>query len=201
MTTFLLLRHAAHDWVGRGIAGRLPGVGLNAEGRRQAQALVQRLAPLALDAIASSPQQRTLETAQPLAQARGLQVEVDAAFDEVDFGAWTGFSFDQLRGQGEPWRHWCERRGSARAPDGEAFVQVPQRAMAGLERLRARFPEGQVAVFSHGDVLKAMVATCLGMSLDDLERFEIAPASVSIVALGEHWQQVKLVNGQGPLSC
>lgn len=199
MTTFLLVRHAAHDWLGRGLAGRLPGVSLNADGRRQAEALVGRLAAVPLAAVCSSPQQRTLETARPLASARGLQVQVEPGFDEVDFGHWTGCSFDALRAQGEAWRHWCERRGSAQPPGGEPFAGVPLRALAAMDRLRARHPEGQVAVLSHGDVIKAVLAACLGMSLDDLERLEIAPASVSIVAMGEGWRQVRLVNGLGPI--
>jgi probable phosphoglycerate mutase len=198
-TTFLLVRHAAHDWLGRGLAGRLPGVGLNAAGRAQARELVQRLAPQPLQALYSSPQQRTRETAQPLAEARGLQVAIEPAFDEIDFGDWTGRGFDELRALGEPWQQWCERRGSARPPGGEAFADVPRRALAGLRRLRQAHPAGPVAVVSHGDVIKATLAAILGLSLDHLERFEIAPAAVSVVALGADWAQVQLVNGLGPL--
>jgi broad specificity phosphatase PhoE len=197
VTTFLLVRHAAHDWLGRGIAGRLPGVGLNGEGREQAQALVWRLAAVPMQAIYSSPQQRTRETAQPLAAHLGLEVGIDAAFDEIDFGDWTGRTFAELQAQPQAWQHWVDRRGSAQPPGGEPFAKVPQRALAGLERLRQAHPEGQVLVVSHGDVIKAALANCLGMSLDGLERFEIAPASISIVAMGEGWRQVRLVNGPG----
>ncbi|HEY0824137.1 MAG TPA: histidine phosphatase family protein, partial [Ramlibacter sp.] len=79
MTTLLLARHAAHDWLGRGFAGRLPDVSLNDEGRQQARELVQRLGGVPLDAIYCSPQPRTHQTAQPLAEARGLPIQTDAA--------------------------------------------------------------------------------------------------------------------------
>jgi probable phosphoglycerate mutase len=196
-TTFLLARHALHDWVGRGIAGRQPDVSLNAEGFRQAQELVPRLDGVALDAICCSPQPRTQQTARPLAQARQLAIQVHPGLDEVDLGDWQGMTFQQLEALGEPWRHWCERRGSAHPPGGEPFTEVPRRAMAALHALRARYPDHTVLVVSHGDVIKSVVATCLNMSLDDLERLDIAPASVSVLAMGEGWMQLKLLNATG----
>ncbi len=199
MTTFLLVRHAAHDWLGRGIAGRLPGVGLNVQGQAQAQQLVERLAALPIAAIYSSPQQRTQETAQQLAQRLGLQVGLEPGFDEIDFGDWTGWSFAQLEAAGAAWKHWVERRSSARPPGGEAFANVPVRAMAALRQLHWAHPDGQVVVVSHGDVIKAIVATCLGLSLDHLERFDVAPASVSVIEMGADWQQLRLLNAIGAL--
>jgi broad specificity phosphatase PhoE len=199
VTTFLLARHAAHDWVGRGFAGRMPGVGLNEMGRQQAQQFVGRMEDVPLAAIFCSPQQRTQETAQPLAQARGFQIQVEPAFDEIDFGAWTGRTFDDVRQEGAAWARWVDRRASAQAPGGEAFADVPVRAMDGLRRLAALHPDQHVLVVSHGDVLKAIVATCLGMSLDHLERFEIAPASLTVLAMGGGWVQLQLLNAQGRL--
>lgn len=200
MTTFLLVRHAAHDWLGRGFAGRMPGVGLNDTGRKQAHALVDRLQGQALDAIYCSPQQRTQETVRALAAKRGLPVGVEPAFDEIDFGDWTGRTFDEVRLQPAPWRHWVERRATAQPPGGERFADVPTRAMAGLRELMDRHPDQQVLVASHGDVLKAVVASVLGLSLDHLERFDIAPASISVLAMGTDWAQLKLLNATGPLA-
>jgi broad specificity phosphatase PhoE len=198
VTTFLLARHAAHDWLGRGFAGRQPDVALNAQGRQQAQQLVERLAGVQVDQIYCSPQPRTHQTAQPLAQARGLTIQTDAAFDEVDLGDWQGRTFDEVRDQ-EAWKHWLERRGSAQPPGGEPFAQVERRAMAGLHRLARRHSDQHVLVVSHGDVLKAMVASSIGLSLDRLEQFDIAPASISMLAMGEGWSKLLLLNGQGPL--
>jgi broad specificity phosphatase PhoE len=197
VTTFLLARHAAHDWLGRGFAGRQPDVSLNAQGRQQAQDLVARLAGVQVDHIYCSPQPRTHQTAQALAQARGLAIQTEAAFDEVDLGDWQGRTFDEVRDQ-EAWKHWLERRASAQPPGGEPFAQVERRAMAGLHRLARRHPEQHVLVVSHGDVLKAMVASSIGLSLDRLEQFDIAPASISMLALGEGWSKLLLLNAQGP---
>ena len=200
MTTFLVFRHALHDWVGRGIAGRQPDVSLNAEGLRQAGELVRRLEGTAIDAIYCSPQPRTQQTAQPLAAARGLPIGIHAGIDEVDMGEWVGKSFRELEALGEPWRHWCERRGSAHPPGGEPFAEVPRRAIAALRELHGRHPQQSVLLVSHGDVIKAMVATCLGMSLDDLERFDVAPLSATKIVMRGEWSRVELLNALGALS-
>lgn len=196
MTRFLLVRHAAHDWLGRGIAGRLPGVGLNAQGLGEAAGLAPRLRDRGVRAIYSSPQQRAQETAAPTAAALALHVQVDDALAEIDFGEWTGRTFDELEADAQRWRTWCERRSVAAAPGGEAFAAVQGRIMGRLRALCELHPQEAVALFSHGDVIKAALAGCLGVPLDNVERFEIAPASVSVVDMGPGWDQVKLLNGR-----
>jgi broad specificity phosphatase PhoE len=195
VTTFLLVRHGDHDLLGKAVAGRAPGVALNASGRAQAAELVKRLGGTPIEAIYSSPQQRALETAAPLAARRGLSVAIDHAFDEIDFGEWTGLTFERLRQDEACWRQWVERKSIACPPGGEPFSQARSRAMAGIERLEKLHPDQTVLLVSHGDIVKAVLATYLGMSLDHLQRFEIAPASLSVVATGPGGFQVQLVNG------
>jgi broad specificity phosphatase PhoE len=196
VTRLLLVRHGLHDWVGRAIAGRMPHVALNAEGLGQVESLAHHLRDLPLDAIYSSPQPRAQQTAAPIARLHRLQVLAAPEFDELDMGEWEGRSFADLeRDDAQRWRHWVDHRASAAAPGGEAFTQVRDRTMRGVERLRAAHPQGTVLVASHGDVVKAIVATCLRMSLDDLETFDVACASVTIIDVGEGWAQVKQVSG------
>jgi broad specificity phosphatase PhoE len=194
VTTFLLVRHGAHDLLGRAIAGRAPGIGLNEQGRSQALQLVSRLQHRPIDAIYSSPRQRARETAAPLAARRELEVNVSDAFDEIDFGEWTGKSFDDLRADQPRWSEWVDHKSTARAPGGEPFADVPQRALAGLDRLAQLHEQQHVLIASHGDVIRAIIASVLRMSLDDLECFEIVPASLSIVVAQGGWRQVQLVN-------
>jgi broad specificity phosphatase PhoE len=192
-----MVRHAAHDWIGRGVAGRMP-VGLNDQGSRQAKELIARLEHRPPHVIYCSPMQRTQETAAPLAQALGMTVVTDPELAEIDFGEWTGRSFEELdRDDHERWRVWCERKSEGGAPGGEQFVDVQRRIMTRLEHLRRLHPSETVLLFSHGDVIKSALAGYLGLPLDHVERFEIAPASVSIVETGTDWYQVKLVNGTG----
>jgi len=200
MTTLLLVRHAAHDWLGHRVAGRMPGVALNDSGTRQAGELIARLQHRPAQVIYASPLQRAQETAAPLAQSLGLTVVTDEALAEIDFGQWTGLTFEQLqRNDGERWRIWCEHKSVATPPGGEPFAEVQRRIMARLEHLRRLHPSETVLVFSHGDVIKAAIAGFLGLPLDHVDRFEIAPASVSIVETGTDRYQVKLVNGMGAI--
>jgi probable phosphoglycerate mutase len=194
MTTFLLIRHALCDPVGKLIAGRTPGIHLNEMGRRQAAALAVRLERLPIAAIRSSPLERAVETAQALAGVLGLPVIRDEGLNEVDFGDWTGRTLTELDGVPN-WRDFNERRSSTRIPGGEAITEVVSRSMATLDQLR-RSPElaGRlVAVVSHGDVLRSLVAHCIGMDPDAIHRIEIAPASVSILlSEGDNWRLLLL---------
>jgi broad specificity phosphatase PhoE len=193
VTTIVLVRHAAHDWLGRGLVGRLGGVSLNAQGWLQSEALVRRLEGWPLHAIYSSPQPRATQTVAALAGRRRLRVQVAPAFDEIDFGAWTGRSFDSLHPD-PAWQAWNEYRSIGCPPGGEPFAQVRERAVGAMAQLVRRHPDRTVLVASHADVIKAVLATVLQMSLDHLERLDVAPASVSVVDAGEAWERVLLVN-------
>ena len=180
--TLFLLRHAAHARVGSTLCGRMPGVGLGEEGRKQARALGERLSGEAIEAVYSSPLERARETAAPVAARLGLQARTSDDLAEIDFGEWTGRDFAAL--DGDPgWTRWNTARASARPPGGESMAEAQARALAGIERLRARHPEGRIAAVSHCDVIKAVLAAILGITLDGIHRFEILPASISALAL------------------
>ena len=68
------------------------------------------------------------------------------------------------------------------------------RAVAAVERIAAEHPHQTVVAVSHGDVIKSIVAHYAGMHLDMFQRLVIAPASISIVHLGEHGPAVARVN-------
>lgn len=193
MTTFLLIRHAATDWIGRGLAGRLPGVHLSGDGGRQAAELAAWLEHTHIHAIYASPLERTQETAAALAQSRGLEVQADPAFLEIDFGGWTGSSFANLEHEAG-WRDFNQFRSTVSAPEGENATDVQARVVRGLEKLRARHQDQTVAIVSHGDVIKAAIMHYLAIPLDFLLRFEISPASVSIVQVHNTGPHVVAVN-------
>ena len=194
MTRLVLARHGAHDLAGVALAGRLPGVALNAQGRVQAEMLANALAAGGVTGLYSSPQRRTRETAGAIAQRLQLPVQDAPEFDEIDFGEWTGRRLNDLAADSPGWRDWVERRATATPPGGEPFTKVRQRVLEGADRLRRAQPSGCVVVVSHADVIKALLATHLGMSLNDLERFDIDCAMLSVIDLGDGWAKVKCVN-------
>jgi broad specificity phosphatase PhoE len=175
-----LVRHAAHDNVGGFLAGRMPGVNLGPAGLAQAARLAERLAIEKLEAVESSPRERTCETAKAIARASGLaNASIADALDEIDFGAWTGKNFDEL--DADPaWRTWNEQRATARTPAGESMADVQARALAHLKTLKAE----RVALVSHADVIKVLVCAVLGLPLDAGQRFDIEPASITRLIAG-----------------
>jgi probable phosphomutase (TIGR03848 family) len=192
-TTFFLVRHAVHDRVGQILCGRMPGVSLGELGRRQAARLAERLATENVAAIRTSPLERARETAEPIAARCGLIAETCASLDEIDFGAWSGLSFDSLAADPR-WSEWNDRRSAARPPAGETMQEVQARIVAAMECLREVHPDGAVVLVSHGDVIKAALLQQLGLPVDAYGRFDIDPASISTVAVGEWGSRVLRLN-------
>jgi len=93
VTTFLLIRHGAHDLPGNALAGRTRDISLNARGREQAEALIERIAGYRIDHVYVSPRRRALETIAPFIADSHVPQDVELGFDEIDFGTWSGRAF------------------------------------------------------------------------------------------------------------
>ncbi|MEG3193417.1 histidine phosphatase family protein [Lysobacter sp. D1-1-M9] len=196
MTRFLLIRHAAIASSGKSLAGRMVGVHLDQRGRRQARALAEQLAGASIAALYSSPLERAVETAEPIATLLGLPVVTCEDFLELAFGQWTDRTFDELAT--DP-RFECFNtlRSCAPVPDGEFMLQAQARMIIGLEKLRLRHPQTTVVVVSHGDLIKAAIAHYAGIPLDLFQRIEIGLASTSIVEVDDRVIRILAVNAGG----
>lgn len=193
-TLVLLVRHGLTPTTGRLLPGRRRGLHLSDEGRRQAESLAARLAPLpTLAAIYSSPLERARETVAPLAKARGLAVRVEPGLLESDLGAWTGLSLKRAARRPE----WpiVQRHASAfRFPGGESFVEMQARMAGTVGRLVERHRGGTIVVASHADPIKTLVAHALGTPLDLFQRIVIGPASITAIAYRPDALSVLTVN-------
>ena len=192
--TFFLVRHAAHDDVGRFLAGRKEGITLGAAGKEQARRLGQRMQREKISAVHTSPRERTRETAVAIATACGLgEPEITDALDEVNFGDWSGKSFETL--DADPsWRRWNTIRSLARTPGGETMLDVQRRVLELIATLAAGDGGGRFVLVSHADVIKAAVSHVLGLPIDAWPRFDIAPASVTSIAAGQWGAKVLTLN-------
>jgi probable phosphomutase (TIGR03848 family) len=202
VATVILLRHARSTANGSGVlAGRSPGVGLDAPGTEQAAALVDRLAKLPLAAVVTSPLQRCRDTLAPLLAERKLAATVDDRLAEVDYGSWTGRELREL--VKEPlWRVVQQHPSAAVFPDGEGLATVQARSVAAIREQDARISaeHGAEAVWlacSHGDVIKALLADALGTHLDGFQRIVVDPCSLSVVRYTETRPFVLRVNDRG----
>jgi probable phosphomutase (TIGR03848 family) len=181
MTTVLLIRHGENSMVGKRLAGRLPGVHLNDNGKKQAEELAQVLCTAPIKAIYSSPLERVVETAEPLAQALGLEIHPAPGLIELDYGDWQGKTLKQLS-RLKLWKVVQEQPSQMRFPNGESFPEVQQRAVAEVERIAAAHGEqDMVACFSHGDIIRLLAAHFLGVPLDLFQRVAANTASITVV--------------------
>lgn len=198
MTTLLLIRHGLNDWVGGRLAGWTPGVHLNDAGKVQADALVARLADVPLAAIYSSPLERAVETAQPLAAARGLPIRVVENVGEVRYGEWTGGELKELS-KHELWPGVQFYPSGTRFPGGETLGEVQMRAVAALDALRAQHPKDTIAVVAHADLIKLVAAYYLGMHIDLFQRLVINPASITAFGYTPMGPRMLVYNDGGSL--
>lgn len=198
MMNLLLIRHAVNDWVGERLAGWTPGVHLNNEGRAQAAALAQRLETVPLAAVYSSPLERTLETAHPLAQAHGLAVQVREGLGEAQYGDWTGRALKELKDEAL-WPVIQVYPGGVRFPGGESMRETQARIVAELDAIRDAHPGQTVAVVSHSDPIKMAVAHYIGLALDLFQRIAISPASVTAFAFAQYGPRLICLNVTDPL--
>jgi broad specificity phosphatase PhoE len=194
VTVFHLVRHGEHVWRGRGIlAGRSAGVGLTAAGRIEIGAIGEQLAGEEIVALYASPLQRTRESAEILAARLGLRVQCRDDLIELDFGEWTGLSFDEVR-RDDRWEAWRTRRSLAAVPGGESMRQVQVRAVDALAELHRTHERGTVVVVSHGDVIRSALLFVLGMPLDLYARIEIDLASISTIEFADFGFCVRRLN-------
>jgi broad specificity phosphatase PhoE len=193
MTTALLIRHAQTDAVGAWLAGRDAQVSLNQVGRAQAERLRTRLRLTDFSAIYSSPLDRAIQTAAPLARERGLRVEPMMELIEVDFGQWTGARFDALAAD-PAWQRFNRTRSFADVPGGERALTVQSRIVQALDALRLRHPNQTIALISHADVIRLAVLHSAGAPIDFIHRFEISTASITGLALHDDGATLLYVN-------
>lgn len=186
MSTLLLVRHGLTATTGPLLTGRTPGVHLDERGRAQAAALAERLAPVALDAIVTSPLERCVDTAKFLRAAqRGAGREPawhrDRRIIECDYGEWTGRALTELTKQ-PLWKVVQTQPSAARFPGGESLPEIAARAVAAARAWDARLGDKATWVAcSHGDVIKAILADALGLHLDQFQRIVVDPCSVSVI--------------------
>jgi probable phosphomutase (TIGR03848 family) len=193
-----LVRHGLTEMTGPVLAGWTPEVHLNERGRTQAADLAARLAPVPLDLVVASPLDRCQETAQAVVAGRdGVQVQTDDRFGEVRYGDWTGRRLEELAKE-DLWKVVQAHPSAVRFPGGEAMADAQHRAVTAVREWNDGLkPDATFLVCSHGDIIKSIVADALGLHLDQFQRIQADPASVTVIRYTEMRPFVVRLNDNG----
>lgn len=195
MTRMVLVRHGQPVEEMRGRCyGRLD-VGLSSAGRLQAERAARFLAEAPLLRIYTSPRQRAMESAAPLAELKGMAVDTEAAFREIDFGLFEGLSYEEAE-QRYPavYAEWMAHPTRVRFPEGESYPEMRERVLSAGRVLRTRHAGETFVLVSHGGVNRTLLAEALGMPDANLFRMEQGYASVNIIDFYGDEPIVKLMN-------
>jgi broad specificity phosphatase PhoE len=177
----ILVRHGLTDWNEQGrLMGRLD-IELNARGHAQVLAVATALRRLPVQAVLSSPQRRTQQTAQAIARLHQLPVRTEPALAEVWLGRWQGMTWNDIKEDPDVARYLADPTHVCDA--FEPGTSVHERVVGLVERQRSG-AEGSMVLVSHGDPLRILLAHYLSLPLAAYRRLEIAPASVSVLRFG-----------------
>ncbi len=201
MPFFLLIRHGENEFVKTGkLAGRLPEVHLNDRGQQQAVELSEALGQIPIKAIYSSPMERARETAAPITQKLGLDLQILEGLIETGIGEWAGQEIKSLSKLPE-WKTVQQSPSRFRFPNGESFMECQARLVNTIESLvKFHQPNDIIACISHADPIKLLTAYYLGMPLDHFQRLGCDTASVTVLMLGEKGVMLAKLNQRPPFN-
>lgn len=185
-----LVRHARSTANAEGVlAGRSPGVLLHEDSKVQGEFLSSYFSNIDLARIVSSPLERARATAKFLKE---VEIEIDERINECDYGSWTGLHLKELA-KDPLWESVLNRPSHVRFPTGESFVEIQQRIVDVVEELRSCDSQS-IALVSHGDPIRLLLAHYLSISLDDFQRISIAPASISVLDFSGNKVSISAMN-------
>jgi len=178
LVDIVLVRHATCAQMGSVLLGRSVDLPLDERGEGQARVVAKRLLAFPDLVVESSPRRRARHTAGIIAAQSDTVVRIAPQMDEVDFGSWSGQSFEALAS--DPlWQRWNKYRGVARTPAGDSIRDVQARALAHFRKLEHTVGDKTIAIVTHAEVIRAVVLLALQAPIDDYHRFEIGPASLT----------------------
>jgi probable phosphomutase (TIGR03848 family) len=196
----VLIRHAHSEANAAGIlSGRLPNVHLSEKGGVQAENLAIRLGNFPVSNLRISPMERCFETISPwinsvvLARNPKFEPIIDPELTEVDYGTWSGKKLITLS-KNKLWKTVQESPSRMYFPNGEGIAQMQARAMTSVHQAVSAKGKGTAVIVSHGDVIKSIVASALGMHLDEFQRIIIDPASISVLDFSSIKPRTLLLN-------
>jgi broad specificity phosphatase PhoE len=193
VSRLILIRHAEPDESVRGRTYGALDIPLAAAGREQAKQVARALEGARIDAVIASPLRRALETAAPLAAARGLEPVAHEGLRELSFGELEGLAYTDIeRDRREVYESWMRDPTGTRFPGGEAFADLKERVLAAAAEIRTEHEA--TAIVAHGGVTRSILAEALGMPDHAVFRLDQPHGAISIVDWIDGTAFVRAVN-------
>jgi broad specificity phosphatase PhoE len=194
-TRLYLLRHGEVETRYHRVFGGTIDMELSPLGHEQVQSLADYLRRHPPHAIYASPMKRVQQTLAPLARQTGLEPAVLPGLREVDFGVWTGLSWDQVYE-----RHkvsafeWLNQLEAGSIAGAESTADFRARVDEALRQILADAPQREVAVVAHGGTIRMLLALILDMPFARMSAFDVEYASITKVAIRPRKTEVELLN-------
>lgn len=194
-TTLHLIRHAEVEARYQGIFGGRIDMNLSPLGERQSAALADYLKAISFDAIYASPMKRVQQTMIPLLRQRRPAPVILPDLYEVDFGDWTGLTFDEVKQKfGRSAHEWLHLLDEGTIPNAERVPAYRARIDSCLQQILRDDSGKTIAVFCHGGVIRMLLALLLNLPFAEMDRFEIEYTSITTVVLKPERARIQLSN-------
>lgn len=165
-TTLYMVRHCESEGNScRRSHAQFDGI-VTRKGLLQSEALVRRFADIPVTAVYSSDAYRSRVTAQPLAEAKGLPVQLRTLLREYTIGIWEGVSIARSARQNpELYARWTATPHDHNIPGADQFTTVADRGCEAIRRIAAENPGGTVVAITHSCALNCTLTRLLGQPI------------------------------------
>jgi len=194
-TRLIVVRHGETESNRKGLALGRADVPMNDLGKEQAVRVAGALRKEPIAAVYTSPLSRTRETADRIAEALGLDAQIDELLVEMDVGELDGLEFADVRERYPGFiETWLSSDGPDRPmPGGESLRDVRDRAWRFVERAAKTHRDETVCAVTHNFVILTMLASALDIDLGSFRRLRHAVAAISVLEWdGKVWRVAKM---------
>lgn len=191
MTEMFLVRHGETEWNADEIFRGRADITLNEKGVVQAKLLGEYLTKSRLEAVYSSPLQRAVRTAERIAIPHSLNVRIEPALIDIDYGEWQGIPLTEVKKiYKNLYIKWETSPEKVKIPGGESLDDVRDRAIAAVNKIVKKH-KGPIVLVSHRVVNKVLICSLLG--LDNSHFWNIRQETCGISAFSHEKGQFVLI--------
>jgi broad specificity phosphatase PhoE len=180
MPEIILVRHGETAYNASETFRGRADVPLNENGLRQSQLLGDYLSSEKIDAVYSSPLQRSLKTAEAIASPHYLTVNVTESLNDMDFGEWQGLTIQEVKERYDDiYQDWLDTPEQVRIPGGETLENVRSRALPFVQDAVMRCGEGKIVLVSHRVVCKVLICALLRLDNSSFWNFKMDTGAIT----------------------